>query len=167
MLFLPAFCLSICIATIEARSRESRRLNWRNTWSYTKKASCALDHSSLSNNVPVDHCDILRLIWWDQIGYPSFVYPTPCKQMNYWVDLILLYLFLGLMLYWIMIMSHYYCWFIIIHGKIIVLIGTWRTTQENSATTRVVWDALRWLIRKGIGGLPYPKGARAVEELTV
>jgi hypothetical protein len=26
--------------------------------------------------------------------------------------------------------------------KIILLIGTWRTTRENSATTRVVWDAL-------------------------
>jgi hypothetical protein len=31
MLFLPALCLSICIATIEARSRESRRPNWRST----------------------------------------------------------------------------------------------------------------------------------------
>ena len=30
-----------------------------------------------------------------------------------------------------------------IHDKIIMLIGTWRTTtRENSATTRVVWDAL-------------------------
>jgi hypothetical protein len=29
-----------------------------------------------------------------------------------------------------------------VHGKIIMLIGTWRTTRENSATTRVVWDAL-------------------------
>jgi hypothetical protein len=29
-----------------------------------------------------------------------------------------------------------------IHDKIIMLIGTWRTAQENSATTRVVWDAL-------------------------
>jgi hypothetical protein len=28
------------------------------------------------------------------------------------------------------------------HDKIIMLMGTWRTTQENSATTRVVWDAL-------------------------
>jgi hypothetical protein len=26
------------------------------------KASCALDHSSLPNNVPVNHCDMLRLI---------------------------------------------------------------------------------------------------------
>jgi hypothetical protein len=30
----------------------------------------------------------------------------------------------------------------IVHGKIIMLIRTWRTTQKNSATTRVVWDAL-------------------------
>jgi predicted ferric reductase len=29
-----------------------------------------------------------------------------------------------------------------VHNKIIMLIGTWRTTRENSATTRVVWDAL-------------------------
>jgi hypothetical protein len=31
---------------------------------------------------------------------------------------------------------------IIDHDKIMLLIGTWRTTRENSATTRVVWDAL-------------------------
>jgi maltodextrin utilization protein YvdJ len=30
---------------------------------------------------------------------------------------------------------------IIVHDKIIMSIGTWRTTRENSATTRVVWDA--------------------------
>jgi hypothetical protein len=29
-----------------------------------------------------------------------------------------------------------------VHDKIIMLMGTWRTTRENSATTRVVWDAL-------------------------
>jgi hypothetical protein len=28
----------------------------------------------------------------------------------------------------------------------------------------MVWDALGWLIRKASGRLPYPKGARAVEE---
>jgi hypothetical protein len=41
-----------------------------------------------------------------------------------------------------MIMFHYYYWFINVHDKIIVLIGTWRTTRENSANKRVVWDAL-------------------------
>jgi hypothetical protein len=29
-----------------------------------------------------------------------------------------------------------------VHGKIIMLMGTWITIRENSATTRVVWDAL-------------------------
>jgi hypothetical protein len=29
-----------------------------------------------------------------------------------------------------------------VHDKIILLIGICRTTRENSATTRVVWDAL-------------------------
>jgi predicted ferric reductase len=54
-----------------------------------------------------------------------------------------------------------------IHDKIIMLIGTWRTTQKNSATTRVVWDALGLLIRKASGGLPYSKGARPVGEWSV
>jgi hypothetical protein len=31
------------------------------------------DHSSLPNNVPVNRGDMLRLISWDLIGYPSFV----------------------------------------------------------------------------------------------
>jgi hypothetical protein len=34
------------------------------------------------------------------------------------------------------------CYVIYVHDKIIILTGTWRTTRENSATTRVVWDAL-------------------------
>jgi hypothetical protein len=42
-----------------------------------------------------NHCDMLRLIWWDLIGFPSIVYPSPCKHMNYWVVLLLLYLILG------------------------------------------------------------------------
>jgi hypothetical protein len=86
--------------------------------------------------------------------------------MNYWVVSLLLYLALGLMIYWIMIMFHYCCWFIIVHDKIIVLIGTWSDhPKKNSATTRVVWDALGWLIRKASGGVPYLKGARVVEGL--
>jgi hypothetical protein len=39
------------------------------------------------------------------------------------------------------------------------------TTRENNATTRVVWDALGWLIWKASGRLLYLNGARAVEEL--
>jgi hypothetical protein len=63
------------------------------------QGSCALDHSSLPNNIHVNHFDMLKLICWNLIVYPSFVYPTPCKQINYWVDLLLLYLVLGLMVY--------------------------------------------------------------------
>jgi hypothetical protein len=40
-----------------------------------------------------------------------------------------------------------------------MLIGTWRTTRENNATTRVEWDALSQVIRKARERLPYPKGA--------
>jgi hypothetical protein len=37
-----------------------------------------------------------------------------------------------------------------------LLIGTWRTTRKNSATTRVEWDARGQVIRKARERLPYP-----------
>jgi hypothetical protein len=49
--------------------------------------------------------------------------------------------------------------FFIVHDKIIWLIGTWRTTRENSGTTRVEWDALGQVIWKPRERLPYSKGA--------
>jgi hypothetical protein len=64
------------------------------------KASCALDHSSLPNNVLVNHCDMFKLILWDLIGFPRLVYPIPCLPLNFWVVLILLYLVLGLILHY-------------------------------------------------------------------
>ena len=56
---------------------------------------------------------------------PSFDCPTPCKQMNYWVVLLLLYLVLGLMLYMnydhaLLLLSN---GFFMVNDKIIVLIG--------------------------------------------
>ena len=48
---------------------------------------------------------------------------------------------------------------IIVHDKIIMLIGTWRTTRENSATTRAELDALGQVIRKARERLSYPKRA--------
>jgi hypothetical protein len=48
---------------------------------------------------------------------------------------------------------------IIVYDNIILLIGTWRTTRENCATTRVEWDALGQVIRKAKQRLPYLKGA--------
>jgi hypothetical protein len=56
-----------------------------------------------------------------------------------------------------MIMLYYYFGSIIVHGKIIVLIETWRTTREHIANTRVDWDALGQVIRKARERLPYPK----------
>jgi hypothetical protein len=62
ILFLCTSCLFASIATSIARSRETRIPTWLSTWRFTKKASCALDHSSLANNVPVNHFGMLRLI---------------------------------------------------------------------------------------------------------
>jgi hypothetical protein len=47
----------------------------------------------------------------------------------------------------------------IVHDKIILLIGTWRTTRKISATTRVEWVSLGQVIRKTMERLSYPKGA--------
>jgi hypothetical protein len=61
--------------------------------------------------------------------------------MNSWVDLLLLYLVFGkLMLYY----DHVPILLLLtmLHDKIIILIGTWRITRENSATIRVVWDVI-------------------------
>jgi hypothetical protein len=55
-----------------------------------------------------------------------------------------------------MIMFQLCCCLIIVHDKIILLIRTWRTTGDNSATTTVEWDALGQVIRKAREKLPYP-----------
>jgi hypothetical protein len=48
-----------------------------------------------------------------------------------------------------------------------MLIGTWRTTRENSATTRVEWDTLGQEIRKARERLPYLKGASGEASLQI
>jgi hypothetical protein len=67
MLILPIPCLFVLLR-ITVRSRESE--DHPDTWNLESQASCALDHSFLPNNVPVNHCDMLRLILWDLIGFP-------------------------------------------------------------------------------------------------
>jgi hypothetical protein len=56
-----AYTIFVCIATSsrEVTSNLKTKLVPGNLES---KASCDLDHSSLPNNVPVNHCDMLRLI---------------------------------------------------------------------------------------------------------
>jgi hypothetical protein len=58
-----------------------------------------------------------------------------------------------------MIMFQLCCCLIIVHDKNILLIGTWTTTRENSATTRVESYALGQVITKVRERLPYPEGA--------
>jgi hypothetical protein len=56
--------------------------------------------------------------------------------------MLLLYVVLGIEIYIINDHTFIISLFFTVHDKIIMLIRTWRTTQGNSATTRVVWDAL-------------------------
>jgi hypothetical protein len=55
LLFLCTSCLFVCIATSSSKVGEV-------PGNLESKASCALDHFSLPNNVPVNHYDMLRLI---------------------------------------------------------------------------------------------------------
>jgi hypothetical protein len=51
----------VCITTIS--SEVTRILKTKLVpGNLESQASCALDHFSLPNNVPVNHCDMLRLI---------------------------------------------------------------------------------------------------------
>jgi hypothetical protein len=68
--------------------------------------------------------------------------------MNYWIVLLLLYLVLGLILCLnyddaLLLLDLLLCMI-----RTFCLIGTWRTSQNNSATTRVERDILGQLIRK-------------------
>jgi hypothetical protein len=56
-----AYTMFVCIATnsSEVTSHLKTKLVPRNLES---QASCALDHFCLPNNVPINHCDMLRLI---------------------------------------------------------------------------------------------------------
>jgi hypothetical protein len=87
MLILPIPCLFVWLRESEGHP---------STCNHKSKASCALDYFSLPNNVPVNHCDMLRLIRWVLIGFPRLVYLTPCLPLNFWVVMLLLYLVLGI-----------------------------------------------------------------------
>jgi hypothetical protein len=56
--------------------------------------------------------------------------------------MLLLYVVLGIEIYITYVHTSIICLLFTVHDKIIMLMGTWRTTRENSATARVVWDAL-------------------------
>jgi hypothetical protein len=59
-MFSVMLIMSIPCLFVAVRSRESK--DHPRTWNLESQASCALDHFSLPNNVPVNHCDMLRLI---------------------------------------------------------------------------------------------------------
>jgi hypothetical protein len=112
MLILPMPCLFVLLR-LAARLRES----WRQSW-YLEISSLRqvvpLITFYLPNNVPVNHCDMLRLIWLDLICFPRLVYPTPCLPLNFWVVLLLLNLVLGLILHYdhvpVILLFNYCSW---------------------------------------------------------
>jgi hypothetical protein len=63
MLFY-VFLVYLYVLCIEARSRGIESLTFRKTsrqqGQHKYKAGCALDHIILPNNVPYNHCDMLR-----------------------------------------------------------------------------------------------------------
>jgi hypothetical protein len=51
--------------------------------------------------------------------------------------MLLLYVVLGMKIYITLVHTFVICSLFTVHDKISMLMGTWRTTRENSATTRV------------------------------
>jgi hypothetical protein len=103
---------------------------------------------------------MLRLIWWDLIGYPSFIYLTPCKTNELLVRLVIVVSGFGInVISELRSCSVNTVGLIIVHDKIIALIWTWSLTWYNSATIRVEWDAFGQVIRKASERLSYSKGA--------
>jgi hypothetical protein len=96
MLFLPILYLSICIAT--GRSEVTRNLKPKleevPDVAPKKQVMSLITFSDLIMFIIVNHHGTVRLNLMGPNRLPSFVYPTPCKQMNYWVVLLLLYLVL-------------------------------------------------------------------------
>jgi hypothetical protein len=56
--------------------------------------------------------------------------------------MLLLYMVLGMEIYITHVHTLIISLLFTVHDQIIMLMGTWRTTRENSATTSVVSDAL-------------------------
>jgi hypothetical protein len=56
--------------------------------------------------------------------------------------MLLLYVVLGIEIYITHVHTFVISLLFTVHDKIIMLVRTWRTTRENSATIRVVWVTL-------------------------
>jgi uncharacterized protein (UPF0333 family) len=56
-----SYTMFVCIATNNSEVTSHLKTNLV-LGNLESKTSCALDHFSLPNNVPVNHCDMLRLI---------------------------------------------------------------------------------------------------------
>jgi hypothetical protein len=55
-----AYTMFVCIA--RNSSEVPKYEDHPGTWNLEPQASCALKHFSLPNNVPVNHCDMLKII---------------------------------------------------------------------------------------------------------
>jgi hypothetical protein len=62
LLFYVLLVYLYVLLRIAVRLRVNRIPIWESTLDLKSQASCALDHFSIPNNVPVNHCDMLRLI---------------------------------------------------------------------------------------------------------
>jgi hypothetical protein len=58
---------------------------WRLLSRSSLKASCALDHFYLPNNVPFNHYDLHRLILMGPNRLPSLAIYVSCLPLNFWV----------------------------------------------------------------------------------
>jgi hypothetical protein len=105
--------------------------------------------------------------WWDPISYLSLIIFIPCSPLNFWVVHVIALCGFGYRDIHYSWSYFYYQLLFIVHDKIIMLIGTWSDHPRKQCYHKGGKGPLGWLIRKASGWLPYPKGARAVEEWSV
>jgi hypothetical protein len=151
----------------------------RSIWStyyHKKNASCVFDHIFWPNNIydSFNHHGTVRLTWCDLIGY--LVLFTLHLAYKWIIGSLAIALpsFEIYIIYesWSCLITTVVCLIVnelfIVHDKIIkiiLLIGTWWTTRENNATTRVECDTLGQLIIKTSERLPYSNGASGEKSL--
>jgi hypothetical protein len=100
-------------------------------------------HFYLPNNVPVNHYDLHMLILMGPNRSPQFGYLYTLFTTQILGSICYCFMWFWVLRYTLfMIMLFIINELFTVHDKIIMLIETGRTTRKNSATTRVVWNAL-------------------------
>jgi hypothetical protein len=136
-----AYTMFVCISRLVWGHESSK--DHPGTWNLKSQASCVLDHLLLPIHVLIIHNDLHRLILMGSNRLPQFwlslYLVLPLNTFGQYLLLLIVVLGMEIHYSWL---HFYYLFIATVHVKIIMLMGTWSDHPGNSATTRVLWDAL-------------------------